>query len=111
MADGIGFAGEGDWKTAILGRTLHVMGEGHCMGDGRFLSLPTVNIESPVLTTGAGDNFNAGVIAGLLAGLPLEAGLRMGTMTASFYVATGRSPTLPELWQFTAAHEHSPIGA
>ena len=28
MADGIGFAGEGDWKTAILGRTFHVMGEG-----------------------------------------------------------------------------------
>lgn len=28
MAEGIGFAGEGDWKTAVLGRTLHVMGEG-----------------------------------------------------------------------------------
>jgi L-arabinose isomerase len=28
MAEGIGFAGEGDWKTAVLGRTLKVMAEG-----------------------------------------------------------------------------------
>ena len=28
MADGIGFAGEGDWKTAVLGRTLKVMAAG-----------------------------------------------------------------------------------
>lgn len=28
MAEGIGFAGEGDWKTAVIGRTLKVMAEG-----------------------------------------------------------------------------------
>jgi L-arabinose isomerase len=28
MAEGIGFAGEGDWKTAVLGRTLKVMAAG-----------------------------------------------------------------------------------
>ncbi len=28
MAEGIGFAGEGDWKTAVLARTLKVMAEG-----------------------------------------------------------------------------------
>lgn len=99
-----------DWLS-LRALYLHFMGVGHGMSEGRFMSLPTVNIENPVLTTGAGDNFNAGVIAGLLAGLPLEAGLRMGTMTASFYVATGRSPTLPELWQFMAGHTPSPAEA
>lgn len=28
MAEGIGFAGEGDWKTAVLGRTLKTMAQG-----------------------------------------------------------------------------------
>ncbi len=28
MADGYGFGGEGDWKTAVLGRTLKVMADG-----------------------------------------------------------------------------------
>jgi len=28
MAEGIGFAGEGDWKTAVLGRTLMTMAQG-----------------------------------------------------------------------------------
>ena len=28
MADGIGFGGEGDWKTAVLGRTLKIMAAG-----------------------------------------------------------------------------------
>jgi len=28
MAEGIGFAGEGDWKTAVLGRTLMTMADG-----------------------------------------------------------------------------------
>lgn len=90
---------------------LHFMGVGHCMADGHFASLPTVNIQSPVLTTGAGDNFNAGVIAGLLAGMPPAQALGMGTMTASCYVATGTSPTLPALWQFAAAHEANPVEA
>lgn len=96
-------------RLSLRALYLHFMGVGHGMSEGRFVSVPTVNIENPVLTTGAGDNFNAGVIAGLLAGLPLEAGLRMGTMTASYYVATGRSPTLDGLWQFIAAHEQSPV--
>lgn len=90
---------------------LHFMGVGHCMTGGRFMSLPTVNIATPVLTTGAGDNFNAGVIAGLLAALPPEETLRLGTMTASCYVATGESPTLPALWRFMAAHDPNPVQA
>jgi L-arabinose isomerase len=47
MADGYGFAGEGDWKIAALVRTLKVMGAG-LEGDGRgvsFMEDYTYNLE------------------------------------------------------------------
>ena len=55
---------------------------------------------SPVLSTGAGDNFNAGFCLGQLAGLSLEQCLCVGTATSGFYVRNARSPTLEELAAF-----------
>ena len=55
---------------------------------------------SPVLSTGAGDNFNAGFCLGQLAGLTLEQCLCTGTATSGFYVRDARSPTLDELITF-----------
>lgn len=45
--------------------------------------LPSFPVEIHVDNTGAGDYFNAGVIAGLKLGLPVEAALRLGTFCAS----------------------------
>ncbi|MEM8495215.1 MAG: hypothetical protein AAF663_07490, partial [Planctomycetota bacterium] len=57
-------------------------------------------VEAPKLSTGAGDNFNAGFCLGLLAGLPLEQCLCTGVGTSGFYVRNARSPKLPELIAF-----------
>ncbi|MEM6551888.1 MAG: PfkB family carbohydrate kinase [Planctomycetota bacterium] len=59
-------------------------------------------VKKPKLSTGAGDNFNAGFCTGLLAGLPLEQALCTGTGVSGFYVREGRSPTLGELADFCA---------
>jgi sugar/nucleoside kinase (ribokinase family) len=57
-------------------------------------------VQRPKLSTGAGDNFNAGFCIGHLAGLSLEQSLCLGTATSGFYVRAARSGDLQELAGF-----------
>ncbi|WP_428388825.1 PfkB family carbohydrate kinase [Mucisphaera sp.] len=57
-------------------------------------------VKQPKLSTGAGDNFNAGFCLGLLAGLSLEQCLCTGVGTSGFYVRNAKSPTLTDLADF-----------
>lgn len=59
-------------------------------------------VAKPKLSTGAGDNFNAGFCLGVLAGLPLEQCLCVGTATSGYYVRNAGSPTLAQLARFCA---------
>jgi len=54
----------------------------------------------PKLSTGAGDNFNAGFCLGCLLGLPVEQRLCVGTATSGYYVRNAASPTLDQLVDF-----------
>lgn len=63
-----------------------------------FIEGPYTN--TPKLTTGAGDNFNAGFCTALLYGLPPADCLLTGVSTSGFYVRRGQSPTIPELAAF-----------
>jgi len=56
----------------------------------------------PLLTTGAGDHFNAGFTTGQLLGLEPEACLGVGVCTSGHYVRTGESPTLAAVETFLA---------
>lgn len=58
--------------------------------------------EQPLITTGAGDHFNAGFINGWLLGLDPESCLTLGVCTSGHYVRTGISPTLDDLETFLA---------
>ena len=60
-------------------------------------------VSKPRLSTGAGDNFNAGFCLGLLAGLPLDQCLATGTGTSGYYVREAHSPTLTQLAGFLDA--------
>jgi sugar/nucleoside kinase (ribokinase family) len=55
--------------------------------------------EKPVITTGAGDHFNAGFCLGRLLGLPDAHSLLCGVSASGHYVRTGRSPTITDLAQ------------
>ncbi|MBI1374927.1 MAG: hypothetical protein GC159_19590 [Phycisphaera sp.] len=57
-------------------------------------------VKEPKLSTGAGDNFNAGFCVGQLAGMPVEQCLCCGTATSGFYVRNAGSPTLADLAGF-----------
>lgn len=64
--------------------------------------LPSSYTSRPLLSTGAGDHFNAGFCLGLLGGMPPQACLGLGVAVSGFYVRTGRSASLSELDGFLA---------
>ena len=54
----------------------------------------------PLITTGAGDHFNAGFCLGKLLGLDNALSLLTGVATSGFYVRTARSPSIGDLVEF-----------
>lgn len=54
----------------------------------------------PLITTGAGDHFNAGFCLGKLLGLDNSASLLCGVATSGYYVRTAKSPTVADLANF-----------
>lgn len=58
----------------------------------------------PLITTGAGDHFNAGFSLGRMLGLPLDQSLQCGVATSGFYVRKAKSPSVPELARFIKTH-------
>ena len=49
--------------------------------------------QKPLITTGAGDHFNAGFFMGLMHGIPPAECLQIGGATSGHYVRTAQSPT------------------
>ncbi len=69
--------------------------------DGTFW-VPGPYAAKPLITTGAGDHFNAGFVSGQLMGLSPEACLTLGVSTSGHYVRTAQSPSLADLETFLA---------
>ncbi|MEM9327349.1 MAG: carbohydrate kinase family protein [Bacteroidota bacterium] len=57
-------------------------------------------VDKPKVSTGGGDNFNAGFCYGLLAGLPVEECMALAMATSGAYVQNGNSPGISELKEF-----------
>ena len=73
--------------------------DGYCVAQGPYC-------ECPKLTTGAGDNFNAGFVFGMIAGFPMAQTLLMGMATSGYYVRNATSPNLQELIGFLSDWAH-----
>ncbi len=65
-------------------------------------AVPGPYVTKPLITTGAGDHFNAGFVTGQLLDLPPEQCLATGVCTSGHYVRTAQSPTLADLETFLA---------
>ncbi len=65
-------------------------------GDGISMERGTV-VEQPCISTGGGDNFNAGFCLGQMLGLELSDSMILGMAVSGFYVENGYSPNLCEL--------------
>ena len=64
--------------------------------------VPGPYVAQPLITTGAGDHFNAGFSAAQLIGLDPTACLTAGVCTSGHYVRTARSPSAGDLETFLA---------
>jgi hypothetical protein len=64
--------------------------------EGTYANQP-VFISTPTISTGAGDNFNAGFCTGALLGLDTESSLILANSTSNCYIRSGESPAITEL--------------
>jgi hypothetical protein len=81
---------------------IHPVDRSCCVVNGAFYEEMGPYIAKPKLSTGAGDNFNAGYMLGLLLGLTPDQALLTGMGTSGFYVRNAYSPKLEELYTFLA---------
>ena len=79
---------------------VHPVRSACCVIDGEYYYTEGPYCPKPVLTTGAGDNFNAGFILGLTIGLDSLSALTLGVCTSGFYVRNGGSPTYDQVIEF-----------
>ncbi len=99
MAEGI----RRDLRVATV--VIHPRQSAACASSTGTAWVPGPYCENPIITTGAGDHFNAGFSTGQLLGLSLEACLAVGVSTSGMYVRTGTSPSLSDLETFLATWE------
>ena len=79
---------------------VHPTKEAACCVSGEYFQTDGPYCENPVLTTGAGDNFNAGFCLGMTLGLDPLSALTLGVSTSGFYVRNAKSPTFDEVIGF-----------
>jgi len=70
------------------------------VSDGKLSTVEGPFVARPLITTGAGDHFNAGFCLGKLLGLPDDLALLTGVSTSGFYVRTAQSPSVSDLANF-----------
>ncbi len=95
-------------EMGISGVVIHPLGSavGAKVVDGGGVEVAEFDgpfVKVPRLSTGAGDNFNAGYCLGELAGLSVVEALCVGTATSGYYVRNAGSPTLEQLADFCDA--------
>ncbi len=93
----------------IYGVVIHPVERACAVIDSTYAEEMGPYVQKPKLTTGAGDNFNAGFVLGLLLDLSPDQALLLGMSTSGFYVRNARSPLYEELPGFLAAWESNLI--
>lgn len=107
-----------DESVDVFERTVAVAREG--LGVSRFVghgvdrsaictaaetaSVAVPAVDDPVLTTSAGDHFNAGLVVGLLAEVDETAALVLGNALAGWFVRNGSEPTCDQLRSFVESY-------
>lgn len=76
---------------------IHTLTDSLAWDKDNFAEAPSLFVRKPLLSTGGGDNFNAGLCLGLLMGLDLPGSLYCANGTSGFYVRNAKSPTIDDL--------------
>jgi ketohexokinase len=84
-------------RTAVTTLVVHPVTYALAVSNGAVSMVDGPYIVKPVITTGAGDHFNAGFCLGKLLGFDNEGSVLLGVTTSGYYVRYGQSPGIPEL--------------
>ncbi len=76
---------------------IHLLDRAYCASEKEVVCHVGRQIQKPLLSTGGGDNFNAGFAFALLQGMMPEEALAVANGVSGFYVSHGRSPDREEL--------------
>ena len=87
-------------KLGIYCLAVHPVKEAACCINGEYYQVKGPYCEKPLLTTGAGDNFNAGFCLGQALGFKPMDSLTLGVSTSGYYVRNAKSPTYVEIMGF-----------
>ena len=89
-------------KLAVNTVVIHPRESAACATAAGTAWVPGPFTAQPLITTGAGDHFNAGFTTGQLLNLDPEGCLTLGVSTSGHYVRTGESPALSTIATFLA---------
>jgi len=87
-------------KLGVDGVVVHANAFAAAASAGQNPMLDGPFVEKPLISTGAGDHFNAGYSLGLILEGDLDQCLQLGVATSGYYVRTARSPSLRDLRGF-----------
>ena len=87
-------------KLAIESLVLHTAGEAIAFSHNEQVKVDSFFTREPKISTGAGDNFNAGFCAGQLLELDLESSLILANAVSGCYIRKAISPQLPDIIHF-----------
>jgi fructose-1-phosphate kinase PfkB-like protein len=87
---------------------IHLMDRACCQHSNNYFEVNGPYCATPKLTTGAGDNFNAGFLYGIMQNYSFTDCLSLGCATSGFYVRNAKSPLLREVIEFIHLWEKNP---
>jgi hypothetical protein len=111
-----------DYRTADTGELLdflsdslgiyciaiHLTDRACCLHNGFRYEVSGPYCREPKLTTGAGDNFNAGFLYGIMRNFSFTDCLYLGCATSGYYVRNAKSPSIRELTDFLNLWKENP---
>ena len=95
-------------RLGISCLVIHLVDHACCRQDNTYYEVPGPYCKEPKLTTGAGDNFNAGFLYGLMQNFSYTDCLYMGCATSGYYVRHAKSPVIQELIGFLNQWKENP---
>lgn len=84
-------------KIAVDRVVIHPNDGAACAGPDEAVYVPGPFCDSPLISTGAGDTFGAGVLAGRMMGFSDPAAILCGACASGHYVRTARFPSAEEI--------------
>jgi len=87
-------------KLGIYCLMVHPVRSACCCINGEYYTTDGPYCQKPKLTTGAGDNLNAGFCLGQALGLDPLSSLTLGVCTSGYYVRNAKSPTFEQVIDF-----------